>query len=239
MLIFPAIDLKSGRCVRLLRGEADSETVYSDDPVSVAQSFANAGAEWLHVVDLDAAFTGNSSNRQVIEDIVTNVGIAVQVGGGMRTENDVESMLNSGVRRVIIGTAAVENPQLARSVIEKHGAEAIAIGLDARDGHLATRGWTDVSEIDATEFARQLAGLGARWVIYTDIGRDGTLLGPNLEATRRLASASGLNVIASGGVSSLDDLRRIRELAPFGVAGAIIGKALYEGKFTLTEALDM
>lgn len=237
MLIFPAIDLKSGRCVRLLRGEAASEKIYSDDPVAIARAFAAAGAPWLHVVDLDAAFSGGGGNRRMIRKIIAAVDIPVQTGGGMRSLHDIATMLDSGAARVVIGTAAVTNPELVEQALARFGAEAIAIGIDSREGRVATKGWTDTSEIEAISFAQRMHGLGVRWAIYTDISRDGALLGPNLMATAELAAQSGLNVIASGGVARLDDLHALRALEKNGVTGVIIGKALYEGKFTLAEAL--
>lgn len=236
MLIFPAIDLKNSRCVRLLRGEAASEKIYSDDPVAIAQAFAAAGAPWLHVVDLDAAFSGGG-NRRMIRKIIAAVDIPVQTGGGMRSLHDIATMLDSGAARVVIGTAAVTNPELVEQALSRFGAEAIAIGIDSREGRVATKGWTDTSEIAAIPFAQRMRRLGVRWTIYTDISRDGALLGPNLTATAELAAQSGLNVIASGGVASLDDLGALRALEREGVSGVIVGKALYEDKFTLAEAL--
>lgn len=238
MLIFPAIDLKNGRCVRLLRGAAASEKIYSDEPKAIAQAFAAAGAPWLHVVDLDAAFSGSGGNRRMIRKIIAAVDIPVQTGGGMRSLQDIAAMLDSGARRVVIGTAAVTNPELVEQALARFGAEAIAIGIDARDGRVATQGWTATSEIEAIPFAQRMHGLGVRWTIYTDIARDGALLGPNLTATAELARRSKLNVIASGGVARLDDLAALRDLEDDGVIGVIIGKALYEGKFTLAEALS-
>lgn len=238
MLIFPAIDLKEGRCVRLLRGEAASEKIYSDDPVAIARSFAAAGVPWLHVVDLDAAFSGGGSNRRLIRKIIAGVDIPVQTGGGMRSLHDIATMLDSGAARVVIGTAAVTNPELVEQALARFGAEAIAVGIDARAGRVATKGWTDTSEIEAISFARRMRDLGVRWTIYTDISRDGALQGPNLTATVELARQSKLNVIASGGVATLDDLIALRDLEKEGVAGVIVGKALYEGKFTLAEALQ-
>lgn len=236
MLLFPAIDLKDGRCVRLLRGEAASEKIYSDDPRAMARSFADAGAPWLHIVDLDAAFSGRSGNRRLIRKIIAAANIPVQTGGGMRSLHDIATMLDSGAARVVIGTAAVTNPELVEQALARFGAEAIAIGIDARDGRVATKGWTETAEIEAISFAQRMRDLGVRWTIYTDISRDGALQGPNLMATAELARQSGLNVIASGGVATLEDLRALRDLKSEGVAGVIVGKALYEGKFTLAEA---
>ncbi len=238
MLILPAIDLKGGRCVRLLRGEAASEKVYGDDPVAIARSFAAAGAAWLHLVDLDAAFSGSTGNRAMIRKIIAAVAIPVQVGGGMRSLHTIGAMLDAGARRVVIGTAAVSRPELVEEALMQFGAEAIALGIDARDGRVATRGWTDTSEIEATAFAQRMHALGVRWAVYTDIARDGALQGPNLEATAALARQSGLHVIAAGGVARLEDLIALRDLEKDGVAGVIVGKALYEGKFTLAQALQ-
>ncbi|MDZ7266275.1 MAG: 1-(5-phosphoribosyl)-5-[(5-phosphoribosylamino)methylideneamino]imidazole-4-carboxamide isomerase [candidate division KSB1 bacterium] len=238
MLLFPAIDLKGGRCVRLLRGEAASAKIYGDDPVAIARSFAAAGAAWLHLVDLDAAFSGSTGNRTMIRRIIAAVEIPVQTGGGMRSLHHIAAMLDAGARRVVIGTAAVSQPELVEEALTQFGAEAIAVGIDARDGRVATSGWTDTSEIEAVAFAQQMHRLGVRWTVYTDIARDGTLQGPNLAATAALARQSGLQVIAAGGVARLEDLVALRHLEKDGVAGVIVGKALYEGKFTLAEALQ-
>lgn len=238
MLILPAIDLKGGRCVRLLRGEAASEKVYSDDPVAIAHSFAAAGAAWLHIVDLDAAFSGSTGNRAMIRKIIAAITIPVQIGGGMRNLHKIGAMLDAGARRVVIGTAAVSKPELVEEALTQFGAEAIAIGIDARDGRVATRGWTDTSEIEVIPFAQRMQGLGVRWAVYTDIARDGALQGPNLEATAVLARQTSLRVIAAGGVARLEDLVALRSLEKEGVAGVIVGKALYEGKFTFAQALQ-
>ncbi|MCG3153676.1 MAG: 1-(5-phosphoribosyl)-5-[(5-phosphoribosylamino)methylideneamino] imidazole-4-carboxamide isomerase [bacterium] len=238
MLILPAIDLKGGRCVRLLRGEAASEKIYGDDPVAIARSFAAAGAAWLHIVDLDAAFSGSTGNRAMIRKIIAAVEIPVQIGGGMRSLHKIGAMLDAGARRVVIGTAAVSKPELVEEALTQFGAEAIAVGIDARDGRVATRGWTDTSEIEAIPFAQHMHSLGVRWAVYTDIARDGALQGPNLEATAALARQSGLRVIAAGGVARLEDLVALRDLEKDGVAGVIVGKALYEGRFTLAQALQ-
>lgn len=238
MLILPAIDLKGGRCVRLLRGEAASEKIYGDDPVAIARSFAAAGAAWLHIVDLDAAFSGSTGNRAMIRKIIAAVEIPVQIGGGLRGLHQIGAMLDAGARRVVIGTAAVSKPELVEEALTQFGAEAIAVGIDARDGRVATRGWTDTSEIEAIPFAQHMHSLGVRWAVYTDIARDGALQGPNLEATAALARQSGLRVIAAGGVARLEDLVALRDLEKDGVAGVIVGKALYEGRFTLAQALQ-
>ncbi len=239
MLILPAIDLRGGRCVRLIQGDPEAETRYSDDPVAIAKAFLEAGAQWLHVVDLDGAFSGVGGNRSAIADIVHSVDVSVQVGGGIRCEEDVESLLGLGVRRVIIGTAAVENPELVRWSVEKYGPEAVAVAIDARDGRIATEGWQQLTSLDALALAQRMVEFGVRWAVYTDIGRDGMLAGPNVNAIRRFARESGLRVIASGGIASLEDLSRLAQVEADGVAAVIVGKALYEGVFTLPDALQL
>ena len=231
----PAIDLRRGRCVRLEKGEAGKETVYGDDPVAVARGFEEAGATWLHVVDLDAAF-GDGSNRMLIRDVVRATGLKVQTGGGLRTEDDLAQVLDAGAARAVIGTAAIENPELVRRAVERWGAERIAVGLDARGRRPAVRGWTEESAADLFDLARSLVDLGARTIVHTDIERDGMLMGPNLALSAELAEASGARVIVSGGVSRVDDLEAAAR-AGAGIAGAIVGKALYEGRIDLAEAV--
>ncbi|MFL5383100.1 MAG: 1-(5-phosphoribosyl)-5-[(5-phosphoribosylamino)methylideneamino]imidazole-4-carboxamide isomerase [Longimicrobiaceae bacterium] len=235
-VLYPAIDLRRGRCVRLEQGEASRETVYGDDPVAVARSFADAGAEWVHVVDLDAAF-GTGSNRALIRDLVAATPLRVQTGGGLRTDADVDEVLEAGAARAVIGTAAIENPELVRRAVEHWGPERIAVGLDARGRRPAARGWTEESGTDLFDLAAQLVALGARTIVHTDIARDGMLAGPNLELSRALAEASGAEVIVSGGMSGMDDVEAAAAAAGRGIAGAIIGKALYEGRISLIEAV--
>ncbi|OUM88083.1 MAG: 1-(5-phosphoribosyl)-5-[(5-phosphoribosylamino)methylideneamino]imidazole-4-carboxamide isomerase [Bacillus thermozeamaize] len=234
--IYPAIDLRGGQCVRLFQGDYAQETVYGD-PVEAALRWQSQGAEWLHVVDLDGAKSGHPVNLDAIEAIVRHVSIPVQVGGGLRKLEHLEMLFERGVRRVILGTAAIENPELVKRALENYGGQRVAIGLDARDGYVATWGWLNKSRVRAEELARQLAANGAETFIFTDISRDGTLSGPNLEAIRSLAQTGAGEVIASGGVSRLEDLSALCQLSPLGVRGVIIGKALYSGAFSLKEAI--
>jgi len=236
MLLIPAIDLKGGQCVRLRQGRMDDVTVFSPDPVSVAQRFVDEGAERLHVVDLDGAFKGQPINLRVIEQIVGAVGVPVQVGGGIRDEETVQRYLDLGVAYVIIGTRAVNEPHFLRDLCLEYPRH-ILVSLDAVDGRLALNGWSKVTHHDAVEVAQHCERDGVEALIYTDIGRDGMMDGFNVEATRQLAASVNTPVFASGGVSTLDDIHRLREIADDGVAGAVIGRALYEGGFTLAEAL--
>jgi phosphoribosylformimino-5-aminoimidazole carboxamide ribotide isomerase len=237
MIIFPAIDMRQGRCVRLLQGRADHETVYFEDPVAVALRWEAEGAAWLHLVDLDGAMSEESGNRAIGKEIFAALRIPVQFGGGLRTINDLEEVLGAGAARVVVGTAAVQHPDFLAEAMERFG-ERIVVGIDARDGRVATHGWNQVESLQAVAFAQKLARSGLQRVVYTDISKDGMLVGPNLEATNRLAVDSQLKVIASGGVASLDDLRALRGLETIGVEGAIVGKALYERRFTLKEAIE-
>jgi phosphoribosylformimino-5-aminoimidazole carboxamide ribotide isomerase len=237
MIVFPAIDMRNGRCVRLLQGRADQETVYYEDPQATAEQWQSDGAEWLHLVDLDGAMGSESNNRGIARRIFQALKIPVQFGGGVRTMSDLEELLEAGASRVILGTAAVEDADFLSEALARFSTK-VAVGIDARDGLVATKGWKQVGQLDALEFATSLIQKGVRRIVYTDISRDGTLTGPNLEATRRVAESSGLNVIASGGVSSLEDLLRLKPLEVYGVEGVIIGKALYEKRFSLKEALE-
>jgi len=235
-VIYPAIDLRGGQCVRLYQGDYARETVYGD-PVEAALRWQELGAQWLHVVDLDGAKAGHPVNVDVIGRIVQHVSIPIQVGGGLRREEDVELLFERGVRRVILGTAAIENPELVKRVLKRYGGRHVAIGLDAKDGYVATWGWLNQSQVRTEELARELAAHGAETFIFTDISRDGTLTGPNVTAIRALAETGVGEIIASGGVSRLDDLKRLQQLSGSGVGGVIVGKALYSGAFTLREAL--
>lgn len=234
--IYPAIDIRGGKCVRLVQGDYNRETVYRDNPVEAALEWEQQGAEWIHLVDLDGAKAGEPVNDRIIADIAAGVKIPVQVGGGIRTLDSVRRLLDAGVSRVIIGTAAIENRSFVYELLDKYG-EQTAIGIDARDGYVATRGWLETSEVKAEDLARELAERGARTFIFTDISRDGMMSGPNVEAIVRLAQVSGQEVIASGGVSAIDDLVRLAAERDRGVAGAIVGKALYTGSIDLGEAI--
>jgi phosphoribosylformimino-5-aminoimidazole carboxamide ribotide isomerase len=236
--LLPAIDLRRGRCVRLERGEADRETVYESDPMRVAEDFLRRGAEWLHVVDLDAAF-GEGSNRQLIARIARESTLRVQTGGGLRTEADLEEVLESPIERAVIGTAAIERPELVRWAVERWGAERIAIGLDARGNRPAIRGWREDTGEDLFGIAASLVELGVRTIIYTDIERDGMFTGPNLPMSTELAERSGAEVIVSGGISGIGDMDAIADAARRhpGIVGAIVGKAIYERRFAVEDAL--
>ncbi|MDB4949219.1 MAG: hisA [Gemmatimonadetes bacterium] len=236
--LYPAIDLRRGRCVRLERGEADRETVYSAEPADQVAAYAAAGATWVHVVDLDAAF-GDGSNRALIRSLAGSSPIRVQTGGGLRSEADLAEVLDAGVSRAVIGTAAIENPALVRLAIERWGAERVAVGLDARGRKPAARGWTAESERDLFDLGRSLAELGVRTLIHTDIERDGTFAGPNVDLSAELAAATGCEVIVSGGMRGVDDAEAVAAAARAGrgIAGAIIGKAIYEGRMDLADAI--
>jgi phosphoribosylformimino-5-aminoimidazole carboxamide ribotide isomerase len=236
--LYPAIDLRGGRCVRLHQGDYDQETVYGDDPLEQAQAFASAGAPWIHVVDLDAARTGDPANRPVIRALAASVGVPVQTGGGVRTEADADDLLDAGVARVVIGSAAVEDPSLVERLASRHPGR-VAVGLDHRDGEVRTRGWKEGSGRRLHDLVGELSSGGVAAFVVTDIARDGVLQGADVDGYAALLAATSVPVIASGGVGSLDDLRALDRLDVDGrrLAGAITGKALYEGRFTVAEAL--
>lgn len=236
--LFPAIDLRRGRPVRLEKGEAERETVYAGEPREVALGFAEAGAGWVHVVDLDAAF-GDGSNRALIRDLAETLPLRVQTGGGLRTEADLAEVLESGVARAIVGTAAIEDPELVRRAVARWGAERIAVGIDARGTRPAARGWREESGVDLFDLGRRLVDAGVRTLVYTDIDRDGTFAGPNLEMSARLAEETGAEVVVSGGMRDVGDVRAVAEAARggAGLAGVIVGKAIYEGRITVAEAV--
>ncbi len=235
--IYPAIDMRGGKCVRLLQGDYDKETVYGDSPFEMAKKFADEGAEWIHMVDLDGARDGKRVNDKFVIQAAKELGVNIQIGGGIRSEDDINHYLDNGVTRVIIGSIAVSKPEFAEEMVRKYG-DRIAIGLDAKNGFVATHGWLNTSEVSAVELGKRFADAGAEIFIFTDIATDGTLTGPNVEATRQLALETGKSVIASGGVSSLDDLAALRQLREDGVSGAIVGKAIYEGRFSVKSALE-
>ncbi|MSO22312.1 MAG: 1-(5-phosphoribosyl)-5-[(5-phosphoribosylamino)methylideneamino]imidazole-4-carboxamide isomerase [Acidobacteria bacterium] len=237
MIIFPAIDMRQGRCVRLLQGRAEQETVYFEDPIAVALRWETEGAAWLHLVDLDGAMSEGAGNRVIAKRIFTALQIPVQFGGGLRAMEDLEETLEAGAARIVVGTAAVQQPEFLAKAVQRFG-ERIVVGIDARDGRVATHGWNQVGSLEAVAFAQTLARSGVQRIVYTDISKDGMLAGPNLEATKRLAVESQLKVVASGGVASLDDLRALCGLENVGIEGAIVGKALYERRFTLKEAIQ-
>ncbi len=235
MLLIPAIDLKNGRCVRLLQGEAAAETVYSDDPASMARSFEDAGAKRLHLVDLDGAFKGKGANLVSIRSILKNISIPVQLGGGLRNAENIEKMFELGVSSVIVGTMAVKNPDVLEEVIQSFTGEKVILGIDARDRKVSIEGWQEGTEIDDVEFALSWKKFGIQRIVFTDIARDGMLSGPNLEALGDFARRTGLKIVASGGVSSMEDLELLKTLEVDGVDQVISGKAIYEGKLDLKE----
>ena len=235
MILYPAIDLKDGQCVRLLQGDMARATVFNDDPAAQAAQFAEAGAEWLHVVDLNGAFEGRPVNATAVSSILTAVGLPVQLGGGIRSLETIESWLERGVARVVLGTVAVKDPALVREACAKWPGQ-VALGIDARGGRVAVEGWAEVSDLEVEDLARRFEDAGAAAVIYTDVDRDGILTGPNLAATAALADAVTMPVIASGGVASLDDLQALAA-APR-ISGAIVGRALYDGRVDLRAALS-
>jgi phosphoribosylformimino-5-aminoimidazole carboxamide ribotide isomerase len=237
MLIIPAIDLQNGKCVRLAQGRKEEATVYDGDPVEIAKSFELAGAHMLHIVDLDAAFSDRgSSNRRLLREIIGAIEIPVQFGGGLRNSDDVKEVIELGVTRVVIGTLAVESPETLAELVQIFGGDHIAVGIDAKDGEVMVRGWEQGGKIRAVDLARVVAKAGVERIVYTDVARDGMLTGLNLEHTLLLARESGLKITASGGVSSVEDIKRLNELSAFGVDSVIVGKALYERRFTLKEA---
>ncbi|MGE4544435.1 MAG: 1-(5-phosphoribosyl)-5-[(5-phosphoribosylamino)methylideneamino]imidazole-4-carboxamide isomerase [Pedobacter sp.] len=238
MIVIPAIDLKEGRCVRLEQGLMEKDTVYNDDPGAQARSWQEQGGELLHIVDLDGAFAGVPRNREAIRAIVEAVSIPTELGGGIRDLPTIEAYLELGIDRVILGTVAKENPQLVREACQRFPGH-IVVGIDARDGLVAVRGWADVTEKLATELAKEMEGFGVEAIIYTDIARDGMMGGPNLEATRALAEAITVPVIASGGVSCLDDIASLMTIEKYGVTGVITGKALYTGSLDLRTAVAL
>lgn len=238
MRIYPAIDLRNGKCVRLTEGCFDKETVFSDSPAAMAAKWQGAGAEYLHVVDLDGAVAGVSRNMEAIKSILDAVNIPVQLGGGIRSMENIENWLNIGISRVILGSAAVRNPQLVAEACQRYPGR-IAVGIDARDGYVAVDGWEKNSNMKAAELARQMADYGVAAIIFTDISRDGTLSGVNVETTAEIAACSGVPVIASGGVASLEDIRRLLPYAKKGISGCIVGKAIYTGALQLEEAIRL
>lgn len=236
MVIYPAIDISEGQCVRLHRGEMARKTVYGDDPAAMARSWVAAGAQVLHVVDLDGSFAGEPRNIGAVQAIIEAVDVPVQVGGGIRSRDTIEAYLALGAARVILGTSAVRDRRFCEAAFAEYG-ERIVVDVGARDGRVAVQGWAESTELDAVEFARSVAAAGARRIVFTDVMSDGALRGPNIPAQRRMAAALDIPVIASGGISTLTDVQAVAKLEPFGVEGLIIGRALYEGTVDLTEAI--
>lgn len=240
VVLYPAIDLKDGQCVRLAQGDMERATVFNDDPAAQARAFADAGTSWIHVVDLNGAFAGKPVNAAAVESIVNAVDVPVQLGGGIRDMAMVEHWLTSGVQRIVLGTVAVKNPQVVRDACTAFPGR-VAVGIDARGGRVAVEGWAETSDIKAKDLARQFEDAGVAAIIHTDIDRDGVLQGPNLDASAALAEAVSIPVIVSGGVATLDDLRAIKERSQTasGLAGVISGRALYDGRIDLAEALTL
>lgn len=236
MQLYPAIDIKNGQCVRLKQGQFVDVNVYSNHPEEIACKWEELGASYIHVVDLDGALAGKSMNEDVIKKILKNVSVPVQVGGGIRSISNIENMLNIGVSRVIIGTKAVENPKLIHDAIKHFGADKIVVGIDAKNGYVATQGWETVSQLIALDLCKRMENIGVKTIIYTDISKDGMLTGPNIEYTGLLVSETNLDIIASGGVSSIKDLEHLKEIK---VQGTIIGKALYSNNIKLDEAINL
>jgi phosphoribosylformimino-5-aminoimidazole carboxamide ribotide isomerase len=238
VILYPAIDLKEGRCVRLLRGEMSAATVFNEDPAAQAKSFADAGCRWLHLVDLDGAFAGKPMNAASVEAIIKAVRVPAQLGGGIRDLATIEAWLGKGIARVILGTAALTNPDLVKEGCRKFPGK-VAVGIDARGGKVAVEGWAKTSEMPALDLARRVEDAGAAAIIFTDIDRDGALAGVNVAATATLARALETPVIASGGVAALDDIAALKAHESDGIAGAILGRALYDGRVDLKAALAM
>lgn len=235
MRIYPAIDIKEGKCVRLLQGRFSDVTVYGDDPVEMAKKWESLGAEYIHVVDLDGALKGHGVNADIIKKICEAVSVPVQTGGGIRTMEDIEAKLACGIRRVIIGTKAVSSPDFIKEAVEKYG-DKIVVGIDAKDGYAAVEGWEKSSGLEAVDMAKNMAAMGVKTIVYTDISTDGTLQGPNIAAMREMAASVDADVIASGGVGNLE---HIKSLEDTGVEGVIVGRALYTGAVDLKEAIEL
>ncbi len=236
MILFPAIDLKDGQCVRLYKGDMAQATVFSDSPAAQAKAFAEAGAQWIHVVDLNGAFAGEPVNGDSVRAILEAVNVPIQLGGGIRSMETITYWLSLGVKRVILGTVALRQPELVKDAC-RHYPGQICVGIDARDGMVAVEGWAEVSELQVIELAQQFEDAGVAAIIYTDVGRDGAMEGPDIEGTRALAAAVSIPIIASGGVSSLEDLKAIAQIKQGNIEGAISGRAIYDGAFTVPEGI--
>ena len=234
MRIYPAIDIKDGKCVRLFKGRFDDMTVYGDSPAEMAKKWEAQGGEFIHVVDLDGALKGHGVNAEKIKEICESVSVPVQTGGGIRTMADIEAKLECGISRVIIGTKAVSDSEFVKEAVAKYG-DKIVIGIDAKDGMVAVEGWEKTSDFTAVEFAKKMVSLGVKTIVYTDIATDGTLAGPNVEAMREMADAVDADIIASGGIGSLEDILSLKDT---GVEGVIVGKALYTNRVDLKEAVE-
>lgn len=236
MIIFPAIDMREGKCVRLLKGDFKQETVFSDHPEEMAKKWQDQGAEFLHLVDLDGALKGKPQNLEAVKKILQTVNIPVELGGGIRTMETIDEVLALGVRRVILGSVAVRNPELVKEACAKYG-DRVVVGIDAKDGIVAVDGWGVSGDVEAVTLAKEMKKAGVKTIIYTDISRDGTLAGVNVEATAKLARESGVNVVASGGVKSIDDIKALKPYEKDGIEGVIVGKSIYMGTLDVKEAI--
>lgn len=234
MQIYPAIDIKNGQCVRLRQGRFDDMTVYGDDPMTVASKWVNSGATYLHIIDLDGARQGTSYNNEIIKRIVDKFNVPVQTGGGVRNMRDIEEKISLGVSRVILGTVAVKNPELVNEAVRAYG-NKIAVGIDAMNGRVAVEGWEELSQVSALELCKQMCSYGVKTIIYTDISKDGMMVGPNIESTKEIINATGANIIASGGITTMMDLESVEGI---GAHGTIIGKALYQGALKLKDVIQ-
>lgn len=235
MIILPAIDLKDGKCVRLEQGLFDKVTVFGDDPVKMAKKWESEGGEFLHLVDLDGAKDGVPKNLEIIKEICKNINIPIQLGGGIRNKETVKILLDAGVTRVILGTMAINNIELLEELVKEYG-EKIVVSIDAKDGLVALDGWVNVSEVDSIDLVKRLEKIGVKTIVYTDIAKDGMMEGPNFEIYKKLATETNIDVVASGGVSSIENIKKLKEMDMY---GAIIGRALYTGDINLKEALEV
>ncbi|MCH5203614.1 MAG: 1-(5-phosphoribosyl)-5-[(5-phosphoribosylamino)methylideneamino]imidazole-4-carboxamide isomerase [Oscillospiraceae bacterium] len=235
MVILPAIDIKDGQCVRLFKGDYSTVQKVADNYMDTAKAFENAGAEWIHMVDLDGAKDASQQNKEIFIDVAKNTGLKVEVGGGIRSLDTVEMYLQSGISRVIIGSAAVKDPQLVKDAVKEFG-NRIAVGIDAKDGYVATEGWLETSDVTFTHLAREMCRIGVKYIIFTDISKDGTLSGVNAEQLEQINTSCSANIIASGGVRSIEDIKTCKKL---GLYGAICGKSLYSGSLDLAEAIEL
>jgi len=239
MILLPAIDLKNGKCVRLLQGDANKETVYSENPVDVAISFKNAGAEWIHVIDLNGAFSGERRHTKIVQEIINATGLNIEIGGGIRELSDIETCLEAGVKRVILGTSAHKKPELVKEAVEKFGGEKIAVGIDCRDGKVAIKGWTEITETSVIDLAQKVVDAGVKTIIHTDIAVDGMLSGPDVKTVTELIEKFDVNIIASGGIANLTHIEELLNVKPHAPYGCITGKAIYTGSLNLEEAVKL
>ena len=239
MIILPAIDLKNGKCVRLVQGDANRETVYSENPVDVAISFKNAGAKWIHVIDLDGAFSGERRHTKIVQKIIDATGLNIEIGGGIRELADIEIYLKAGARRVILGTSAHKKPELVKEAVKKFGGDAIAVGIDCKDGKVAIKGWTEITETSVIDLAKKVVDAGVKTIIHTDIAVDGMLTGPDVKTVSKLMENFDINIIASGGIASLTHINALLNITPHAPYGCITGKAIYTGSLNLEEAIEL